>query len=217
MPVQLSETQGPLLLSPRESHFSVAFWATPRWKKVARACSSCFPPQAQPLSGLHGPRPRMGTGGGKDCSQLAWKPEGHTWLLWFSPDALEPRLEAGFPNLDSGPIQSPPRLSPPTGLSFPVPSGLSSAFGLCFCVSSLCPPCAASPPSLPTLALANTGEPLDLHLDFRGSAGTQAAPGPQDPPSSLKTARPESVVREGTHAETRPPRFIPRLYLLRAV
>lgn len=30
---------------------------------------------------------------GKDCSQRRWKPEGHMWLLWFSPDTLEPRLE----------------------------------------------------------------------------------------------------------------------------
>lgn len=44
MPEQLSETQGLPANALNEHHSSPAFCAAPRRRKVARGCSSCFPP-----------------------------------------------------------------------------------------------------------------------------------------------------------------------------
>lgn len=152
---------------------------------MARARSSCFPPPGFGSEARGPPRkrnlPATGTSRlwGKDCSQHRWKPEGHTWLLWFSPDTAEPRLEAGFPNLDSGLSPEPSQALPSHGPQLPCsswPPAQPLAFASAYL--ALLPPHAASPQSLPPLALAKAWDPLDLDLDFSGSAVVQAAPGP---------------------------------------
>ena len=83
--------------------------------------------------------------------------------------------KAGFPNLDPEcPVQSPPRLSPLSGLSASfVPSGLQ--LSLCFCTTRVV---CAKPMTPPPLALAMAWGSPDLGSLFSG--GVRAAPRPQD-------------------------------------
>lgn len=157
MPWQLSETQPHLI--PQRKPFPRGLLCRPKMEEGGKSPSSLSqgysnkargPPENNSTPSPAPQAPATGTSRlwwGKDCSQHRWKPKGHTWLLWFSPDAVEPRLEGRISKPRcKAPGQSPPRLSPPTSLSFPVPSDLGSAFGLCFCTSSpSCQPTAPSP------------------------------------------------------------------------
>lgn len=86
------------------------------------------------------------------------------------------------------PVQSPPRPSPPTGLSFPLPSGLQlSLWPLLLCIwPCFCITHTASPQPLPTKPLAKA-----LGSSGFGSrwliSGMQATQGPQDPGTGFRT------------------------------
>ena len=112
----------------------MAFWATLGQRRWLEPAAPPPPPAlsaaVEPEGHLKTQTPTSRLWWGEACSQHRWKPQGHVWLLWFSPDTVEPRLEGRISNpRPRAPAQSPPRRSPLEGAPpFPWPPAQPLAF-----------------------------------------------------------------------------------------
>lgn len=165
---QLSEAQNPIEY-PQESLFPLAFCAAPRWRKVTGVCTlsslhheAAMKPEGPPQKQTPSPAPQAPATG---TSRLWWERavpstdgnQGLQRLLWFSPDAVEPRLAGRISN---PPIQSRPRLSPHQ----PQPPHSQQALAQPSAFASA-PHAAIGQPTAPSLlTLAEACGPLNLGL-----------------------------------------------------